>query len=108
MTGFPRRAAALVCAGLLSLTGCVATSRSGSQPEPRVSEAPTQPTVRPQKSTPSTPRTTKAHTPQPSATPAASPVVSKVLVFVVENHSLDQMRAQLPYTFSLAERSGRQ
>jgi acid phosphatase len=32
--------------------------------------------------------------------------VSKVLVFVVENHSLDQMRAQMPYTFSLAERYG--
>jgi hypothetical protein len=29
-----------------------------------------------------------------------------VLVFVLENHSLDQLRAQLPYTFSLAERFG--
>jgi acid phosphatase len=29
-----------------------------------------------------------------------------VLVFVVENHSLDQMRSQMPYTFSLAERYG--
>jgi acid phosphatase len=33
-------------------------------------------------------------------------VVSKLLVFVLENHSLDQMRAQLPYTFSLAQRYG--
>jgi hypothetical protein len=32
--------------------------------------------------------------------------VSKVLVFIVENHSLDQMRAQMPYTFSLAQRYG--
>ncbi|WP_346385512.1 alkaline phosphatase family protein [Nocardioides sp.] len=31
-------------------------------------------------------------------------MVSKVLVFVLENHSLDQMRTQLPYTFSLAQR----
>jgi phosphatidylinositol-3-phosphatase len=29
-----------------------------------------------------------------------------VLVFVVENHSLDQMRTQMPYTFSLAKRYG--
>jgi acid phosphatase len=32
--------------------------------------------------------------------------LEKVLVFVVENHSLDQMRTQMPYTFSLAERYG--
>jgi acid phosphatase len=32
--------------------------------------------------------------------------VDKVLVFVVENHSLDQMRSQMPYTFSLAKRYG--
>jgi acid phosphatase len=32
--------------------------------------------------------------------------VSKVLVFVVENHSLDQMRTQMPSTFALAERYG--
>jgi phosphatidylinositol-3-phosphatase len=43
----------------------------------------------------------------PSAHPAdASKPVDKVLVFVVENHSLDQMRSQMPYTFSLAERYG--
>jgi acid phosphatase len=33
--------------------------------------------------------------------------VSKLLVFVVENHSLDQMREGMPYTYSLAERYGR-
>jgi acid phosphatase len=32
--------------------------------------------------------------------------VDKVLVFVVENHSLDEMRTQMPYTFSLAQRYG--
>jgi acid phosphatase len=36
----------------------------------------------------------------------ASTPVDKVLVFVVENHSLDQMRTQMPYTFSLAEQYG--
>ncbi len=46
-----------------------------------------------------------------SATPARSPSpraarVTKLLVVVVENHSLDQMRAGMPYTFGLAERFG--
>jgi hypothetical protein len=30
--------------------------------------------------------------------------VTKLLVFVVENHSLGQMRGEMPYTFSLAQR----
>jgi acid phosphatase len=72
MTGLSRWWLTLACAGLLSLTGCVASSHSGSQPEPGASTA----------------------------------TVDKVLVFVVENHSLDQMRTQMPYTFSLAERYG--
>jgi len=36
----------------------------------------------------------------------ASAPVEKVLVFMVENHSLDQMRKQMPYTFALAQRYG--
>ncbi|MGN6130462.1 MAG: alkaline phosphatase family protein, partial [Nocardioidaceae bacterium] len=44
---------------------------------------------------PSTPRTS-----------AAAPAVRKVLVVVVENHSLSQMRQEMPYTFSLAKRFG--
>src|SRR4051794_38617798 len=43
-------------------------------------------------------------TAMPSDVPDAS--VSKLLVFVVENHSLTQMRSQMPYTASLAERFG--
>ena len=41
----------------------------------------------------------------PSGTSTAEPV-SKLLVFVVENHSLAQMRAQMPYTYAVAERYG--
>lgn len=91
MTGMPRRLAATtaVCAGLLSLGGCISGSGSGTQSEPQVSESPVSPTHRPH---------------QPAS--GQAPTVSKVLVFVVENHSLDQMRAQMPYTFSLAERYG--
>lgn len=33
-------------------------------------------------------------------------MVTKVLVFIVENHSLSQMKSQMPYTFGLAQRFG--
>lgn len=32
--------------------------------------------------------------------------MSKLLVFIVENHSLNQMRAEMPWTYSLAQRYG--
>lgn len=37
---------------------------------------------------------------------ATAPAVTKVLVVVEENHSLDQMKAGMPYTFRLAQRFG--
>jgi acid phosphatase len=37
---------------------------------------------------------------------APDQVVTKLLVFVVENHSLEQMRTRMPYTFGLAQRYG--
>ena len=44
----------------------------------------------------------------PSQGPSGAPSrpVTKLLVFVVENHSLAQMRAQMPYTSGLARRFG--
>lgn len=33
-------------------------------------------------------------------------MVTKVLVFIVENHSLSQMKSQMPYAFGLAQRFG--
>ena len=72
--------------------------------------------------TPSTPSTSRAtphpthptshparhHTPAPSKAShsAGATGVSKLLVFVVENHSLDQMRAEMPWTYALAQRYG--
>ncbi len=41
-----------------------------------------------------------------SGAPSAGSSVRKLLVVVVENHSLSQMRAQMPSTFSLARRFG--
>lgn len=51
--------------------------------------------------TPASPATT-ARTPSASTAPA----VTKLLVVVVENHSLSEMRAQMPYTAGLADRFG--
>jgi phosphatidylinositol-3-phosphatase len=44
--------------------------------------------------------------PSASKTSTPSRPVTKVLVVIEENHSLDQMRAGMPYTYSLAERFG--
>lgn len=41
-----------------------------------------------------------------ATTRRTAPAVRKVLVFVEENHSLGEMRAGMPYTFSLAKRYG--
>jgi hypothetical protein len=42
----------------------------------------------------------------PAAAATTSPIVTKLLVVVVENHSLAQMARSMPFTFSLAERYG--
>ena len=41
-----------------------------------------------------------------SPSPRSGQPVTKVLVFVVENHSLDQMRAEMPRSYALATRYG--
>ena len=46
-------------------------------------------------------------TPQATAAPSTPlPTVTKLLVFVVENHSLDQMQADMPYANGLATTYG--
>ena len=47
-----------------------------------------------------------AHAQSPATAARALPQVTKLLVFVEENHSLDGMTAGMPYTASLAERYG--
>lgn len=103
-----RFARAVMCAGLLVVAGCGWGAESDTT-------APPAPTTTGATATPSeSPHQTKSNKPTPPApstspdTPQNSrpPVVSKVLVFVVENHSLDQMRADMPYTYSLAQTYG--
>ncbi len=85
------KAAALALALIVALTGC----RAGSVPQGASGSPPTG--VR---------TTGRASPTQPVPDRASPGQISKVLVFVVENHSLDQMRQGMPAVFGLAERYG--
>ena len=86
------RGAALVCILALGVSGCSAAIRT-----PHVAAtASVQPT-------PAKARTT---TSTPAVAPTRSGAVTKVLVFIEENHSLSQMKSDMPYTFGLAQRFG--
>jgi hypothetical protein len=118
MTGRWFRRTTAICAGLVLLAAC------GADPSPSTSSASSTPSPQPTSSTSSvtalptggssSPRPTRTHratqtgTSTPSSTPDAqgSAAVTKLLVFVVENHSLEQMSTGMPYTFSLAEQYG--
>jgi hypothetical protein len=79
------RALLAALAGIVVLGGCGAESRP-----PSSDAAPT-------------PSGTSSSS---ASRPATTHQVSKVLVFVVENHSLDQMRAGMPFTYGQATRYG--
>src|SRR4051794_35112003 len=80
----PRRSAApvaaVVAAVLIGVSGCAASSgRQG------------------------------AAAPQPTVRPAAKPqtrAITKVLTFIEENHSLDEMSGGMPYTYAQAKKYG--
>ncbi|MCW2749700.1 MAG: phosphatidylinositol-3-phosphate phosphatase [Aeromicrobium sp.] len=78
------------------LLGSVAACGGGGSDSTN-SAAPTPTTASPSDPSPS-PSKPPTHTPAPN--------VTKLLVFVVENHSFDQMRAEMPYTYGLAKRFG--
>jgi acid phosphatase len=86
------RRAALVAILALGVSGC--STAGGTPPVGATSRA--QPT----------PAKAAAHTPTPAVAPTGSSAVTKVLVFVEENHSLTEMKADMPYAFGLAQRFG--
>ncbi len=101
-----RRVLATVCVlGALSLIGCSAKT-------PAASVTPATAATAPPAASTSAPTATPTDTPALSPTPVATTTaasrvrVTKLLVFVEENHSLDQMKAQMPYTFGLAQQFG--
>jgi len=79
-----RRAIATALSAVLLMSGC-AGSGGAAHESPSASETSDGPTSRP--------------------TPHEADI-TKVLVFVVENHSLDQMREDMPATFRLSEQYG--
>src|SRR4051812_16235037 len=108
------RAAALVVAFVL-LAGCgdpttpthAAASRSPTE-SASITSPPAPSTVpkhKPRGLHSSTPPPSPTATPKPHPSPAPIPV-TKLLVFVLENHSLAQMRGSMPRTFALAQRFG--
>jgi phosphatidylinositol-3-phosphatase len=98
-----RTAAALAAVATL-LGGCSSTSSSTGTAAPTtgVTTSPSGVVTSPHVS----PRTrhTRATTSPPASTPTTGP--TKVLVFLVENHSLGEMQSQMPWTAALAARYG--
>lgn len=90
------RAAALAAAALV-LTGCGGHANDASGQSGSSSSA--TPTTSPSALSGPTPSSSTASGKPHGGTPA----ITKVLVFVVENHSLDQMRADMPKTYALAQ-----
>lgn len=98
---------ALLVVALLAAGGCSASDSthagdgpvtSASTPSLSGSQSDGTPTAKP------TSDATRSHgTPD---TGTGSSGVTKLLTFVVENHSADQMRSQMPYVWSLAQRYG--
>src|SRR5450756_1314995 len=91
-----RRGAALVSILSLGMSACSTASTTSpvaasSRTQPARSDAATR---------------TPTPTPRSALATAGPSVVTKVLVFIVENHSLSQMKSQMPYTFGLALRFG--
>ncbi len=82
-------------------------------PKPAPTPAPTpKPTPKPAPTPAPKPAPTPAPTPKPTPAPTPTPVpasintITKVLVFVEENHSYDQMRLGMPYAATLADKYG--
>jgi acid phosphatase len=109
-----RIAGAPLAAGMaaLLLTSCGGRSTAGD------TDVPTTP-VTTSAGVAATPRPTPTPTPRPIPQPAPAPTatpsrtglpgptrITKLLVVLVENHSLDAMRREMPYTVGLAERYG--
>jgi acid phosphatase len=100
---------AVAAASVLAACGAGSSSTPTAQPQSNTrtpSSAPTRsahssaPTRHPSRSTPPVSASASAHVSAPTAGP------TKVLVFMVENHSLAQMRSQMPWTAALADRYG--
>jgi len=93
--------------GVVAAATVLAACGSGSSSTTATPTSPGVVSTSPAHESQSTRPTRPTRSPEPSAD--ASPTAAgptKVLVFMVENHSLDEMRAQMPWTAALADRYG--
>ena len=81
------------------LAGCSGAGSSTASPPGSTPTRQSAPTHHPS-------RHSRPASPSATATPPAPAGATKLLVFVVENHSLDEMRSQMPWTYALAHRFG--
>jgi phosphatidylinositol-3-phosphatase len=102
MTVRTTRTLVAVAALATVLAGCSGTSSSTTTGAPT---SPSSGSGSPHHSTPPH-RTHHPHTVPPTSAPTAAPGPTKVLVFMVENHSLGEMQTQMPWTAALAARYG--
>jgi phosphatidylinositol-3-phosphatase len=93
---------------LLAACGSASSSPQSQPPHSRGTTA--SPTHRPaHRHSPALSRSHARHARHARSTPSSGSSVTgatKLLVFVVENHSLAEMRSQMPWTFALAQRYG--
>jgi phosphatidylinositol-3-phosphatase len=95
--------------GLVAAATVLAACGSGSSSTTAVGPTPSEVSSSPGHESQPTRPTRHTRSPEASADPSPSTVGSgptKVLVFMVENHSLDEMRTQMPWTAALADRYG--
>ena len=105
--GRGRWVVAAAAAALLVVAGCStpepssrSTGSGGTSSTPATSQTASAP-LSPSRTTPAA-----EPVPTPSSGSPTSQVATKLLVVVVENHSLAQMRAGMPFTYGLARRYG--
>lgn len=99
-------AVSLVAATSLAMVACTATGHAGncrSTPDHLLNSARNSPTISAVPRGAST--TSRQSTTRPAQTSATTkPAVTKVIVFVVENHSLAQMKAGMPKVYGFAKK----
>src|SRR5215212_11647892 len=86
-----------VSASALMLTGCGATSSSGHAGP--TASSPSSPTEQPS-------QRSRTASPGPTMSGPESRGASKLLVFMVENHSMTEMRSGMPWTYRLGQHYG--
>ncbi len=99
------RTAAAAVAGLLLVAGCGSSQQAPATSAPSASATST-PSATPTPSKTPSPSKTASASAHVRAPHALSVPIAKVLVVIEENHSLDQMRAGMPYLAHLSETYG--